>query len=118
MLATSEELAESLNTFCKNCNENDRLKIMNRDWNRHINVRATDNGAVFTIVYHEGLASLKPGLTEEAELTVQSDSEILTDLFFGDITPTEPYMNGTLKVVGSEEDVMRLDFISLMIWGE
>jgi hypothetical protein len=40
------------------------------------------------------------------------------DLFSGRITPTEPYLNGTLRVLGSEEDVMRLDFISLMIWGE
>ncbi|MHB1127232.1 MAG: SCP2 sterol-binding domain-containing protein [Bacillota bacterium] len=117
-MATREELVESLEVFCQNCNENERLKIMNRDWNRHINVRATDTGAEFTITYRDGLVSCKPGLTDGAELTVQSDSEILTDLFFGDITPTEPYMNGTLKVVGSEEDVMRLDFISLMIWGE
>jgi hypothetical protein len=39
-------------------------------------------------------------------------------MFFGDITPTEPYLNGSLKILGSEDDITRLDFISLLIWGE
>jgi hypothetical protein len=39
-------------------------------------------------------------------------------MFYGDITPTQPYLNGTLKVLGTEDDIVRLDFISLMIWGE
>jgi hypothetical protein len=49
---------------------------------------------------------------------VISDSETLADIFYGDITPTGPYNNGTLRIIGSEDDIIRLDFISLMIWGE
>lgn len=117
-MATQEELAASLVVFCQNCNQNERLGVMNRDWNRRINIRATDLEVAFNINYREGLASLENGLFAEAELTVEGDSEVLADLFYGVITPVEPYMDGTLRVTGSEEDIMRLDFISLMIWGE
>lgn len=117
-MATEEELQASLEAFCQSCNENERLKVMNQGWNRNINIQATDTDAKFSIIYQDGIANSKPGLAEGADLTVQSDSETLADIFYGDITPTEPYNNGTLKVLGSEEDVMRLDFISLMIWGE
>ena len=117
-MASIEELEASLESFCQSCNENEKLKMMNRDWNRQINIKADDINAEFTIVYEDGNAAFRHGLTAGAELTVQSDSETLADIFYGDITPAEPYNNGTLKVLGSEEDILRLDFISLMIWGE
>lgn len=117
-MATKEELQGSLEAFCQSCNENERLKIMNKDWNRIINIQATDMGAEFTFTYQDGIANFKAGLTKGADLVVNSDSETLTDMFYGDISPTEPYNNGILKVLGSEDDLMRLDFIILMIWGE
>ncbi len=117
-MATHEEITASLNHFCTNCNQNERLKIMNRDWNRVILVRAEDITSEHTIVMENGQMNITTGAPAAANLTVSAGSEILADLFYGDITPAEPYMNGTLKVKGSEEDILRLDFITLMIWGE
>ena len=117
-MATHTEITESLKVFEENYNGNDRLKIMNKDWDRVVVVKATDVTSEHTITVREGVASLVEGAATAADLTVISDSETLADIFYGDITPTEPYNNGTLRIIGQEDDILRLDFISLMIWGE
>lgn len=92
---------------------------MNRDWNRVIVIKANDVESQHTLTLQNGELSVAQGTPEQnADLVVTSDSETLADLFYGDITPTEPYMNGTLLIQGTEDDIVRLDFISLMIWGE
>jgi putative sterol carrier protein len=91
---------------------------MNRDWDRTVLVLANDIESVHTMVLKDGELSLRQGRQGEPDMTVISDGDTLAAMFFGDITPTEPYLNGTLKIIGSEDDIMRLDFISLLIWGE
>ncbi|MGB9904353.1 MAG: SCP2 sterol-binding domain-containing protein [Desulfotomaculales bacterium] len=117
-MASHQEIKDSLRAFLESFNKNERVKMMNRDWNRVILIRANDLDSEHTFVLSDGNLSLHEGVRGEPDLTVIADSETLADLFYGDITPTEPYLNGTLKVVGSEDDIVRLDFISLMIWGE
>lgn len=117
-MATHVEITESLTEFTGKFNADARLKIMNRDWNRVVVVKATDVDSLHTLTLVDGEVTLKEGAGENPDLTVISDSETLADIFWGDITPTEPYNNGTLKILGSEDDIIRLDFISLMIWGE
>ena len=117
-MATHQEIKESLMFFLANYQKNERLKIMNQDWNRVINIRANDTVSECTMLLEKGVLEIKEGSAQNPDLTVEANSETLADLFYGDITPTEPYMNGTLKIFGSEEDILRLDLISLLIWGE
>ena len=109
---------DSIKAFTDNYNKNDRVKIMNRDWDRVIMIKATDVESLHTLTLKKGQLSLKEGHSEDPDLTVISDSETLADIFYGDITPTEPYNDGTLRIMGAEDDIIRLDFISLLIWGE
>lgn len=117
-MATHQEITESLEAFAQAYSENARLKVMNRDWDRNVLVIAEDIESVHTMVLKDGELSFSEEKKGEPDLTVISNSDILADMFFGDITPTEPYMNGTLRIIGSEDDILRLDFISLLIWGE
>jgi putative sterol carrier protein len=117
-MATNTEINESLQAFTEIFNKNDRLKLMNKDWDRAVVVKATDIESVHTWIIKNGVLTLKEGLTDDPDLTVISDSETLTDVFYGDVTPIEPYNNGTLRIIGTEDDITRLDFICLMIWGE
>jgi putative sterol carrier protein len=117
-LATHDEITESLQAFQSNYQANGKLKIMNKDWNRTVLVLANDIESIHTLVVDEGELSLYQGKIAEPQLTVTSDSETLADMFFGDITPSEPYLDGSLKIIGSEDDILRLDIISLLIWGE
>ena len=118
-MATHEEISAGLQTFYEGYQNNAKLKLMNKDWNRVIMIKANDIDSLHTITVSDGELSFVAETTErEADLIVTSDSETLADLFYGDITPTEPYLNGSLIIKGSEDDILRLDFISLMIWGE
>ncbi len=118
-MATHKEISASLQSFYDGYQKNNKLKQMNRDWNKVIIINANDIDSQHTLTLQDGELSFVQGLPDQnADLVVTSDSETLADLFYGDITPTEPYMNGTLVIQGSEDDILRLDFISLMIWGE
>ena len=47
-MATHEEINEALQDFTVSFNNNDRLRLMNRDWNRVVIVKATDVESVHT----------------------------------------------------------------------
>lgn len=116
-MATAEELRASLLDFEENYNANPKLKTMNRDWNRRIRVHASDLGTEFGLDLQDGVVRFKEQPDADSDLVVTSDGETLTSMFYGEVSPSEPYMDGTLKVTGSEEDMIRLDFITAMIWG-
>lgn len=113
-----EDLKDSLEKFAKDCNSNERLMVMNKDWNRVIHVCASDIKCDYTLISKDGSISLTQGMPTSADMVVQSSAEILTSVFYGEVSPNEPYNEGTLRVQGSEQDVLRLDFITAMLWEE
>ncbi len=86
-MATHVEITESLQAFQKSYQENEKLKLMNKDWNRTVLVLANDIESVHTLILNEGELTLQEGRQGEPDLTVTSSSDILVDMFFGDIAP-------------------------------
>jgi putative sterol carrier protein len=117
-MATHQEMHDSLLNFQELHNENAQLQKMNKDWNRTMLVQTTDTNDLFTIDLQNGVVTIAEGAPQAYQMALIADSETLCNLFFGEIGPTQPYMDGTLKVKGTEEDVLRLDFVTAMIWGE
>lgn len=115
-MASAEEVKESLESFAQSCNENERLKVMNRDWNRTLHIHATDVDAHFTLISSEGTVTASTGAPPAADMVVAATSEIVSQVFYGEVSPNEPYNEGTLRVQGSENDILRLDFITAMLW--
>lgn len=93
---------------------------MTQGWDRTIEVRATDLESADRLRVEGGrLALLEPSVPgAPAEIVMEAESDLLADLFHGRIAPTDPYMSGDLILRASEQDVMRIDVITLMIWGE
>lgn len=115
-MASVEEVRDSLESFAQSCNENDRLRAMNKDWNRTIQIQASDLGRDFTMVTDAGTVQVKDGRPAAADMVILSTAEILTQVFYGEVSPNEPYNAGTLRVQGKESDVLHLDFITAMLW--
>lgn len=107
-----------LDKFAQECNHNERLRKMNRDWSRLMELSATDTGTTYWLRSQEGLITAGAGEVEGADLKIAASEDILRDVFSGVVTPTEPYNAGDLLVKGHQDDVMRLDIITLLIWGE
>jgi putative sterol carrier protein len=64
------------------------------------------------------ITSTRQGKADVADIIISATSEIFCDMFWGDLNPTQKYLSGELQVKGSQEDIMRLDAISAVIWPE
>jgi putative sterol carrier protein len=115
-MAAADDLRDSLETFAESCNENERLMAMIRDWNRVLHIQATDIGQDDTLITLDGSVSHQAGAPEGADLTIRASAEILTQIFYGELSPNEPYNEGTLRIQGPEDDIVRLDFVIAMLW--
>ena len=115
-MATDEELQDSIQSFARSCTENERLKAINRGWNRIIHIHATDLNQHYTLTTQAGEVTCQSGAVGTADMAIIAIAEILTAVFYGEVSPNEPYNEGTLRVQGSEDDVLHLDFITAMLW--
>jgi putative sterol carrier protein len=116
-MATIDEVRDSLTSFAESCNDNAQLRVMNKDWNKTIEIHATDLSADYTVITNNGEVTAQDGKPATADMIIQANSEVLTQVFYGEVSPNEPYNEGTLRVQGTEQDILHLDFITAMLWG-
>jgi putative sterol carrier protein len=116
-MAKKEEILEALADYQVQCNENKRLRRMQRDWSRLLHFVAEDTGDIFTMDVAKGeIVSYRPGADGTPDVIVTATSEDLCDMFWGDLNPSQKYLAGQIKVKASQEDVVRLDAITMIIW--
>lgn len=115
-MTPAEELHDSLESFARTCNENERLMAMIKDWNRTMHIHASDLGAEATLETRNGVVTAAPGPPASADLALESTGEILSKIFYGEVSPNDPYNAGTLRIQGPESDIVRLDFVIAMLW--
>jgi putative sterol carrier protein len=116
-MANWDELTEALADYTVSCNDNVRLRKMQRDWSRTLHFICSDTGVTFSMeVDHGEILSTPEGHVGTPDIVVTTDSETFCDMFWGDLNPVQKYLRGEIKVKGSQEDVMRLDAISYVIW--
>ena len=116
-MATQQEITEALLDFQEQCNRNERLRRMQRDWSKILHIVAEDNDSRHTMTVVAGeTTKIEEGLVGTPDIIVTTNSETLCDMFWGDLNPAQKYLRGELKLKASQEDVMRLDAINLIIW--
>ncbi len=116
-MATWEELDEALADYTTSCNTNERLRKMQRDWSRVLHFICSDSDDTFTMDVVAGeITRTCQGHDGVPDIVVTTDSEVFCDMFWGDLNPVAKYLRGEIQVKGSQEDVMRLDAISYVIW--
>lgn len=116
-MADQNEVMAAIAEYTKLSNGNSRLRKMNRDWTRIVQFHANDLAQDFTMKIKEGeIIEAKIGKADVPDIIISSTSEIFCDMFWGDLNPTQKYLSGELQVKGSQEDIMRLDAVSAVIW--
>jgi len=116
-MAEWDELSEALADYTVSCNSNGRLRKMQRDWTRTLHFICSDNATTFSMDVVKGeIIATTQGHVGIPDIVVTTDSEIFCDMFWGDLNPVQKYLRGEITVKGSQEDVMRLDAISYVIW--
>ena len=108
---------KALDDYTISCNTNERLRKMQRDWSRVLHFICSDTEDTFTMDVDSGeITRTEAGHLGVPDIVVTTDSETFCDMFWGDLNPVAKYLRGEIKVQGSQEDVMRLDAISYVIW--
>jgi putative sterol carrier protein len=116
-MATSQEILEALADYQVQCNNNKRLRKMQRDWTKLLHFFAQDTGDSFSMDVVKGeIISFKSGAEGTPDVVVTAKSEDLCDMFLGDLNPNSKYLAGEIRVKASQEDIMRIDAISMIIW--
>lgn len=116
-MAADGALSDALSEFADQINRDERLRQMIRDWNRWLRCVALDTGSSAGLRVQDAEVHVVDPPSEE-DILLEGAEELLVGMFKGEVSPTEPYLDGRLRVKGSQEDVLRLDFLSLMIWGD
>ena len=118
-MASAGEIVEAYADWRERCNANERLRRMLRGWDRVVHLEATDTGDSFTVeVQDQAIGPLSQGKVGAPDMVVTATSEDFADLFWGDLNPSEKYMSGEIVLAGSQEDVMRLDALSMVAFLE
>jgi len=116
-MATSQEILDALADYQVQCNDNKRLRKMQRDWSKLIHFVADDSGDLFTMNVVKGeIVSFEAGASGVPDIVVTTRSEFLCDMFWGDLNPSQKYLQGEIRVKATQEDIMRLDAITMIIW--
>ena len=113
-------LAACLNEFQNTFNANARVKKLIKNWKRSIIVDATDTGAVMTMVIDDLLMSdVKDGAhpDEDYPIHLQGSQDTLIKIFSGDYNPAHALIDGELAVFSNEKDKVKLEAITMVIWG-
>jgi putative sterol carrier protein len=114
-LASTDEILEAYAEWRTRSNANPRLTGMVRGWDRVIHFTTTDTEQGFTMhVEAQQLSDLQPGHEGRPDVLVSGSSEDFCDMFWGDLNPSEKYMSGEITLLGSQQDVMRIDAISMV----
>jgi len=115
-MATREELREAIDDYVMQAGKSERVLRSLRNWNCVIYFEATDVAAGFTMTFKDGKVAVSDGTQGEADLIVKGSSEDLAEIFWGEANPASNYMQGAIKVQGSQEHVMRLDAMAMLIY--
>jgi putative sterol carrier protein len=114
-MASTEELVEAFADWRTRSNDNPRLTKMVKGWDRVIHFTTTDTGQTYTMrVEGQQLSPLETVPVGQPDVIVTGTSEDFCDMFWGDLNPSEKYMSGEIALAGSQEDVMRIDAISMV----
>jgi len=109
---------EALGSFAQRINDNERLGRLLSAWNRSILITPLDSDEQFTLAVEDGRVRAEPGKgSGEHAITVEGDSALLEGIFVGKENPAQAALDGGLVVYGTENDQIKLDAITLVLWG-
>src|SRR5579875_3197796 len=117
-MATQKELREALADYVAQAQKSKRVVQALRNWNCTIHIEATDIHAAFTMIIKDNTATLHDDRQGQPDLIVRGSSEDLADIFWCDSNPASSYMQGVVKIQGSQDNVMRLDAMAALIYQE
>lgn len=112
------ELEVSLEQFRHKVNTHPRLRSLLKGWNRIAGITATDSGVQYTLTFRDSciveITHGAPG--DQGQLQIEASEALLRGVFSGETNPATEFLEGRLQVFASDQDQMKLDAITLVLW--
>lgn len=119
------QLIQTIESFASQANNNIQVKRITKDWQVDIHLECTDvpenyclkieNGVISKITSHD--KNHEEHKNEIESILLRSDSECFNRIFSGHQNPALASLHGELEVYGKESHSVKLDAISLILWG-
>jgi uncharacterized protein (DUF2267 family) len=113
-------LEDCLKHFQNTFNENARVKKLIKNWERSLIIEATDTEATLTMIITDlVMTEVRDGAhpNEDNPIHLQASQDSLIRIFSGDYNPAHALIDGELAVFSSEKDKVKLEAITMVIWG-
>lgn len=112
-------LLHAIEGFAQRANANEHVRRLARDWHTQIYVEGTDPSSCYCMRLVDGLITgiERAPVPEHETLLLRGRTPLLAAVFGGLLHPLTAYNDGDLEIYGSQPDQVRLDAISLLVWG-
>jgi hypothetical protein len=112
-------LVQTLTQFRSQVNNHPRVQSLIRDWEPLLIIDAIDTGhKLFVPVHNCEMGAITSDLPEVGHTVhLRADEKTLISIFNGRSNPAEAFLNGFLEIFASDKDQVKLDAISLVLWG-
>ena len=68
----------------------------------------TDN---YYLIFKDMKCEIKEGDTDNADITITTESQVIIDMMDGELSPTKAFMGGKLKAKGPMNDMLKLQML-------
>jgi hypothetical protein len=118
-LSSTLSLTETLAQFRAKVNDDSRLKGILRGWEPVIMIEVLGTGWKWYLPVRDcRIAEIKSDFQDAAHLVqLRASEEALIAIFDGRFNPAEAFLNGDLEIFATDNDQVKLDAISLLLWG-
>ena len=115
----TQTLPECLRSFIQSANTHPHIAKLLKGWEPLLSIEATDDGQCFNLRVRDSRIDEVAGEDTDAahSILVRGESDVLREVFSGGLNPAQAYLEGNLEVFGSERDHIKLDAITLVLWG-
>ena len=108
-----------LDDFQSKVNANTRIERILKDWEPNIYVEPRGAGEEYTMVVKGSkIIEVLEGRKDADHLVhVSAEPTVINQVFSGELNPSEAVLDGILSVFASDKDQVKLDAITLVLWG-
>ncbi|WP_428262077.1 SCP2 sterol-binding domain-containing protein [Haliangium sp.] len=95
------------------------MKALLKGWEPNVIIEATDHPESFTLlVRNRAVEDVTEGVHEAShQIQVRGERHLLIEIFSGQTNPSQAFLDGELEVFGEDRDRIKLDAITLVLWG-
>lgn len=124
----NNQLHACLERFRELANDNPRVLRLIEGWQPLIRIAPNDEATAYAARVDGAIDPWRTITTEvtatDAEtpddtrqITLCASAAVLAQVFSGDLNPARAHLDGTLQVFADDRDQVKLDAISLILWG-